>query len=137
VDTHINSIDPVPSLFISAQELTKRLSRADAPLLLDVRPQVRFDASKYMLAGAQRCNLADVPAFAATLYAAYPQQEVVAYCVYGHHVSFNAATALRAAGLTAHALAGGFEGGEDGVDSAQEISLWRSAQLPTVEKDKR
>ena len=136
MDTRINSHDPVSSLFISPQDLSSSLSQADAPLLLDVRPQTRFDASPSMLLGARRCTLADLPAVAAALYAANPQQEVVAYCVYGHHVSIDAATTLRAAGLTAHALAGGFEGGEDGVDSAQEISLWRSAQLPTVAKDK-
>ena len=46
----------------------------------------------------------------------------------------NAAADLRAAGLNARALAGGFEGGEDGVDSPQEITHWRSIVLPTVAK---
>ena len=63
-----------------------------------------------------------------------PHQEVVTYCVYGHRVSKGAAADLRIAGFNARALAGGFEGGEDGVDSAQEIAVWRSAQLPKVAK---
>ena len=134
MDTHINSSDSASSLFISRQELASRLGQADAPLLLDVRPQARFDASTRMLAGAQRCSLDDVPALAAVLLAKNPHQEIVAYCVYGHHVSMGAAAELRSAGLNARALAGGFEGGEDDVDSAQEIAHWRSTQLPTIAK---
>ena len=127
MDTRINSLDSVSSLFISPQELGSRLGHADAPLLLDVRPQARFDASARMLAGAQRCSPGDVPGLAAALCAASPHKEVVAYCVYGHHVSVDAATALRAAGLNARALAGGLEGGEDGVDEPQDIAQWRLA----------
>ncbi len=135
MDTRITSLDPVSLLFISPQQLGSRLGRVDAPLLLDVRPQARFDASTHMLTGAQRCSLDEVPAFAAALFASNPRQEVVAYCVYGHQVSQKAAAVLRATGLNARALAGGFEGGEDGVDAAHEIAQWRSAQLPTIAKN--
>ena len=131
MDTHINSADSVSSLFISPQELGSRLGRAGAPLLLDVRPQARFDASPRMLVGAQRCAADQLSVFAEALLASNPHQEVVTYCVYGHHVSAGAAATLRAKGLSAWALAGGFEGGEDGVDSAQEITQWRIAALPT------
>ena len=121
---------------MSPQELGGSQSGATAPLLLDVRPQARFDASLHMLAGAQRCSPADVPALAARLIVENPKQKIVVYCVYGHAVSLGAAATLRAAGLDAIALAGGFEGGEDGVDSAQNMALWRSAQLLTVAKAK-
>ena len=136
MDTCINLSDSSSSLFISPQELFSRLGLADAPLLLDVRPQERFDASPQMLMGARRCSLEDVPALAALLLAENPHREVVAYCVYGHQVSMGAAADMRAAGLNARALAGGFEGGEDGVDSPQEITYWRSIVLPTVAKGK-
>ncbi len=136
MDTRIDSFDPDSSLFISPQDLGSRTGLVDAPLLLDVRPQARFDASTRMLMGAQRCPADQVPAFAAALFVSNPHQEVVTYCVYGHHVSQGAAAALRAAGLSARALAGGFEGGEDGVDSAQDIAQWRSAVLPTIAKSK-
>ena len=136
MDTRINFLDPVSSLFISPQELGSRTGHADAPLLLDVRPQARFDASPLMLASAQRCPGDQIPAFAAALFVSNPLQEVVTYCVYGHHVSQDAAASLRATGLNARALAGGFEGGEDGVDDAQEIAQWRSIVLPTVVKGK-
>ena len=134
MDTCINLSDSSSSLFISPQELSSLLNRADTPLLLDVRPQARFDASPRMLMGAQRCPADQIAAFAAALFVSNPHQEVVTYCVYGHRVSMGAAADLRAAGLKACALAGGFEGGEDGIDSAQEIAVWRSAQLPKVAK---
>ena len=142
MDTCINSSDSDSvsvfdsQLFISPQELGKCLGCADAPLLLDVRPQARFDASARMVMGAQRCPADQIPAFAAALFVSNPHQEVATYCVYGHHVSQDAAAALRAAGLNARALAGGFEGGEDGIDSPREIAQWRNAQLPTVAKAK-
>ena len=136
MDTRVNPFDSDTSLFISPQHLGRRLGRTDAPLLLDVRPQARFDASPRMLMGAQRCSVDDATVFAAALLAANPRQEVVTYCVYGHHVSRDAAAVLRGAGLNARALAGGFEGGEDGVDNAHDIAQWRSAQLPTIAKDK-
>ena len=137
MDTRINSLVCVSSLFISPQELDSQLGRADAPLLLDVRPQARFDLSRRMLAGAQRCPADQIPAFAAALLVSNPHQEVVTYCVYGHHVSQNAAAAMRTAGLNARALAGGFEGGEDGVDNTDDIAQWRSVMLPTIAKGKK
>ena len=136
MDTRINSSEFASSFFISPQDLGSRLGHADAPLLLDVRPQARFDASPRMLVGARRCSSEDVPTLAAELYAANPCLTVVTYCVYGHHVSADAAAELRAVGLNARALAGGFEGGQEGVDDAQKIAQWRSVLLPTVAKGK-
>ena len=136
MDTSINSLGPDSSFFISPRALGNRISRADAPLLVDVRPQARFDASARMLMGAQRCPLDQVPALGSALFVSSPHQEVVTYCVYGRHVSQEAAATLRAAGLNARVLAGGFEGGEDGVDATHEIAQWRSTVLPTIAKSK-
>ena len=122
------------SLFVSPQELCGRLGRADAPLLLDVRPPARFDASQRMIVGAQRCAAANIAAFAEALVRASPSQEVVTYCVYGHQTSTDAARTLRAVGLNAWALAGGLEGGEDGVDDANQITQWRLAPPLTMVK---
>ena len=134
MDTRINLFGSDSSLFITPQELGSRLGLADALLLIDVRPQARFDASAQMLMGAQRCPADQITTFAAALFGSNPHQEVVTYCVYGHQVSMGAAADMRMAGINARALAGGFEGGEDGVDSAQEIAVWRSAQLLKVAK---
>ncbi|MDP3356493.1 MAG: chromate resistance protein, partial [Polaromonas sp.] len=115
---------------ISPEELAARMGRADAPLLLDVRREDKFAESPHMLAAARRCAPEDVAALAA----AEPAREVVVYCVYGHTVSADATALLRAAGWDARALAGGIEGGEDGVDSAEDIAQWRLTPLPTMRK---
>ena len=107
---------------ISPDALSQRLGRPDAPLLLDVRRTLKFQESTHMLAGAVRCAPEDVAAFAR----AFPRREVVAYCVYGHQVSADAVGQLRQAGWNAHRLTGGIEGGEPGVDSAQDMALWRA-----------
>jgi rhodanese-related sulfurtransferase len=116
--------------FISPQELAARMGRTDAPLLLDVRRKAKFLESPSLIAGAQRCASEDVATFAAS----QPPREVVAYCVYGHNVSADAVTELRAAGWNAYALAGGIEGGEDGVDTPQDIVQWRAQRPPTFAK---
>jgi rhodanese-related sulfurtransferase len=106
------------------------MGRADAPLLLDVRREAKFLESPHLIAGARRCAPEDVATFAAS----QPPCEVVVYCVYGHNVSADAATALRAAGWNACVLAGGIEGGEDGVDTPQDIARWRAQRTPTMVK---
>jgi rhodanese-related sulfurtransferase len=129
VDTSDISV-PSPFPSISPQELAARLGRADAPLLLDVRRREKFLASPQLLAGALYCPPEQVAAFAAD----QPPREVVVYCVYGHNVSEDAVTTLRAAGWDARLLAGGIEGGEDGVDSPQDIAQWRAQRLTTIRK---
>ena len=119
-----------PPFFISPDVLAARRGHADAPLLLDVRREAKFLASPLMLAGALRCKPEDVAAFAAS----QPPRDVLVYCVYGHKVSEEAVAVLRAAGWDASALAGGFEGGEDGVDSASNIKNWRVTPLITMRK---
>ena len=116
-----------PAIFssISPQAFNARLGRADMPLVLDVRHQARFVESPRLLVGAQRCAPEDVAALAASR----PVGDVLVYCVYGHNVSEEAAATLQAAGWSAHRVAGGFEGGQDGVDDAQTIAQLR-AQPP-------
>ncbi|WP_411880184.1 chromate resistance protein ChrB domain-containing protein [Polaromonas sp. YR568] len=116
--------------FISPQDLAARMGRADAPLLLDVRREAKFRESPQLLAGARYCAPEDVAAFAASQL----PREVIAYCVYGHNVSADAVTELRAAGWNAYALAGGLAGGEDGVDTPQDIAQWRAQRPPTIAK---
>jgi rhodanese-related sulfurtransferase len=129
VDTSHTSV-PSPFSSISPQELAARMGRADAPLLLDVRRREKFLASPQLLAGALYCAPEQIAGFAA----AQPPREVVVYCVYGHNVSEDAVATLRAAGWNARQLAGGIEGGEDGVDTPQDIAAWRAQHLPTMRK---
>jgi rhodanese-related sulfurtransferase len=123
VDTSSSSI---PS--ISPQELTLRLGTSGAPVVLDVRRQPRFDESPRMLATALRCAPEDVAALAA----AGPPRSVVVYCVYGHNVSEDAVAILRQAGWNACRLAGGIEGGQDGVDTPEHIKLWRGQRALSI-----
>ena len=115
---------------ISPVELAARMGRADAPLVLDVRREPKFLESPRMLAGAVRCRPEDVAALAA----AGPPRAVVLGCVYGHNVSEEAVTTLRAAGWDAHALAGGIEGGQDGVDTPEAVAQWRSRPALAIAK---
>ncbi len=121
------------SFSVSPSDLQPLLGTAAAPVLLDVRRDAAFAASPQMLAGAQRCAPQDIASWAAS-HAALREQTIVVYCVYGHNVSAEACSQLRASGFKAFALAGGIEGGEDGVDSAADISAWRASALPRHDK---
>ena len=118
------------SLAISPEQLAARLRSGNAPLILDVRRLPRYLASERMLQGALYCAPDDVAAYAK----AHTPREVVVYCVYGHEVGQDSAAALQAAGWEAKFLAGGIEGGEDGVDSAAQTAAWRAVQIPSVAK---
>jgi rhodanese-related sulfurtransferase len=111
---------------ITPRELLARLAGADAPLVLDVRRDARFNSSDRMIAGALRCAPEQLDAW----IAAHDPQDIVVYCVYGHEVGQAAAQSLRAAGWTARYLQGGIEGGEDGVDDP----AWRAVRLPMQNK---
>ncbi|WP_298929990.1 chromate resistance protein ChrB domain-containing protein [uncultured Ramlibacter sp.] len=115
---------------ISPAELVVLLGRPDAPLLLDVRRPERFVASDRLLPGAQHCPPQELAAYAAS----HAPREVVVYCAYGHEVGQQAARDLRAAGWPARFLAGGIEGGEDGVDAPADIASWRSAKPSLLRK---
>jgi len=106
------------SLSISPAELAARMARGDAPLVLDVRRDVRFAESDKILPHAQRCDPDEVAQYART----QPKGEVVVYCVHGLEIGQNAAEQLRAAGWNARFLQGGIEG-------------WAEAGLPTARKD--
>jgi rhodanese-related sulfurtransferase len=125
MDTAINS-----TFSITPATLRDALGQADAPLVLDVRREPKFASSPRIVAGAVRCTPEAVEAFARE----HPPRDVVVYCVYGHNVSADAVAQLNAAGWRARALAGGIEGGEDGVDTADNIALWRSQGVPTIIK---
>ena len=115
---------------ISPNDLAARMGSAAAPLLLDVRREGKFLESPLMLAGALRCKPENIAAFATS----QSPREVVVYCVHGHNVSEAVVAELRAAGWNAALLAGGLEGGEDGVDSPQDMAMWRASVLPTMKK---
>lgn len=120
--------------------------RADAPWLIDVRRTPAFEKSKRLIAGALHVPPEALAARAADISSSLRGVATVAvaeapaapaaltYCVYGHGVGAQAALDLRQAGWQAQPLAGGIEGGEDGVDDAAAIAQWRAAQPITIVK---
>lgn len=128
--TPVRSPIPISALSISPRELAARIGMPAAPLILDVRRTARFEESPRLLATARWCSPEAIAALAATP----PTGDVVVVCVHGHGVSQEAATTLRAGGWNARFLAGGFEGGEPGVDTPQDIAEWRAVRPPSIRK---
>ena len=103
---------------ISCNDLYSRIGTAAAPFLLDVRRAEAFGADDKLIVGASHLPPESVGEWLHNLPTGRP---VVAYCVYGHEVSQNVATALRAAGVEASYLEGG-------------ISNWKEKRLPMRKK---
>lgn len=118
------------SLSISPNDLSLLIGRPNAPLLLDVRRHAAFTKSPSLIASARWVDPDDITSFIQN----NAPCDAVVYCVYGHEVSGQATTALRAAGWNARKLEGGIAGGELGVDDASDIAKWQSTQLPKVNK---
>jgi superoxide dismutase, Fe-Mn family len=87
--------------------------------LLDVRRAAAYRQADARLPGASWRDPADVQTWCAALP---PDREVIVYCVHGQEVGRATALRLRAAGINARFLRGGFEG-------------WRSAGRPLEAKE--
>jgi rhodanese-related sulfurtransferase len=118
------------SLDMSPVELAARIGAPGAPMLLDVRRHARFADSTHLLATGRWC----APDAVASLVLEGPPREVVVYCVHGHELSQQAAATFRQAGWNARFLAGGFEGGEPGVDAPHDIAGWRAVRPLALRK---
>jgi rhodanese-related sulfurtransferase len=101
---------------VGAPELRQRLLAFPPPTIVDARRAAAFDADRDVIPGALRRPPESIEACASELDA---WRSVVVYCVHGHELSQDAATALRSRGLDARPLAGGIE-------------AWRAAGYPTV-----
>lgn len=98
----------------SSEGLGATAEQAAGAHLVDVRRAAVFEQSDALVAGARWRDPAFVGAWAAEL----PKDEpVVVYCVYGHEVGRATAIRLRAAGIDARFLVGGFD-------------AWRAAGRP-------
>jgi superoxide dismutase, Fe-Mn family len=92
---------------------------AASALLLDVRRAGAFEAAGAMAAGSAWRDPAAVERWGAELP---PGREVLVYCVYGHEVGRATALRLRAAGVKACFLRGGFD-------------AWQAAGRPLLKKE--
>jgi rhodanese-related sulfurtransferase len=125
------------TMSVSPSQLSAEISSGKSPLIIDVRRQPAFLASREMIGGALRRDPERVSHWAASLPAA---SSVVVYCVRGHEVSQNAATALAAAGLSARYLEGGLEEGWKGLKGALDAkpanaaTKWVTRERPKIDR---
>jgi rhodanese-related sulfurtransferase len=92
---------------ISSPDLYGALGTGDAPIVIDVRRSAAFDADDRMIVGAIRRNPDQLQNWREQLP---PGHAVVVYCVHGHEVSQETASALRRAGVHASYLKHGIAG---------------------------
>jgi len=122
---------------ISATELRARFAEERPPLVIDVRRQPAFSASREMLVGAVRRDPEQVQSWAATLPAA---GSVIVYCVHGHEVSQSAAATLAKSGVDARYLEGGLEEGWKAAAGpldrkpANASTRWVTRERPKIDR---
>ncbi len=91
---------------ITVSELMRELSSINPPAVIDVRKRPAFEADLQQIAGALWLDPEQVSHWAPALT---QQQSVVVYCIKGHEVGINCASALNSAGIPARYLEGGIE----------------------------
>lgn len=120
--------------FLSVPELQERLRAFPPPTLVDVRRTAAFESDPCLIPGALRRTPETVADWRGDLD---PWRPVVVYCVHGHEVSQQAAAALRASGLAAHALDGGLidwkdQGGR--VEPFAPPTRWVTRARPKIDR---
>ncbi len=99
-------MQPTPQAACTAEQLSALARAPFPPTVVDVRRRAAFERDPVRLPMALRREPEAVEQWAAELE---PWRAVVVYCVHGHEVSQNAASALRTRGLDATFLEGGIE----------------------------
>src|SRR5450759_5715325 len=107
-----------PSYSISPKDHWNAIATRDAPQLVDVRRRDAYEQSPQLLPGALWRDAGKTQAWSADLDRARP---IVAACKAGHEMSQTAVAQLRADGLDARVLEGGYE-------------AWAKAGLPMIAK---
>lgn len=124
----------VPSIAVA--ELRALLDRG-AVVFYDVRRRERFEASGEAIPGASWRDPEQLESWSRHLA---PGRTVVVACIHGHEISQNAAVALRARGLAARYLEGGFEAwraaGNDVIRQAPPAkgSTWITRERPKIDR---
>ena len=106
------------SYSISPKDLWNAIAARDAPQLVDVRRRDAYEQSPHLLPGAVWRDAAKTKEWKAEFDATRP---IVTACKAGHEMSQSAVAQLRADGIDARVLEGGYEG-------------WANAGLPLVAK---
>ncbi len=132
------------ALGISVAQLSSLLGSKHAPLVIDVRRAVAFEADSVVIASAMWRDpfaLDDWTKFMPR------HRDIVVYCVHGHEISKNTCSALQGAGATARYLEGGIEAWHEakgatvrkgvvtGVPSRQNApSKWITRERPKIDR---
>ncbi|MBY0610999.1 MAG: sulfurtransferase/chromate resistance protein [Beijerinckiaceae bacterium] len=103
---------------ISIEQLGRLIGTPKAPVLLDVRIDEDFDLSRRLIPGSERLGYQDVR----QAISAWQGRNVVVICQKGKKLSEGAAAVLRADGIPAESLFGGY-------------LAWTEAGLPTTSAD--
>ena len=107
-----------PSYSISPKDLWNAIATRDSPQLVDVRRRDAYQQSPHLLPGALWRDAANVASWMVDFDPARP---LVVACKAGHEMSQSAVAQLRADGVDARILEGGYEG-------------WERADLPMIAK---
>jgi rhodanese-related sulfurtransferase len=107
-----------PSYSISAKDLWNAIATRDAPQLVDVRRRDAYEQSPHVLPGAVWRDAAKAKQWVTEFDVTRP---IIAACKAGHEMSQSTVAQLRADGIDARVLEGGYEG-------------WTKAGLPIVAK---
>jgi rhodanese-related sulfurtransferase len=107
-----------PSYSISPKDLWNAIATRDAPQIVDVRRQDVYTASSQLLPGAVWRDAGETKQWSADFDSTRP---IMAACKAGHEMSQTAVAQLRADGVDARVLEGGYE-------------AWAKAGLPLVAK---
>jgi rhodanese-related sulfurtransferase len=121
---------------ISPQALSNVLGTATASIVLDVCRSATFDANERMLVSALRREPEEVGRWSSNLPHGRP---IVVYCVHGHEVGQQTATALRCAGHDARYLEGGITGWTElGLPLRKKIPVasnsWVTRERPKIDR---
>jgi rhodanese-related sulfurtransferase len=119
---------------ITPTELSQRLAAFPPPTLVDVRRQAAFEQDPSLIPSALRRLPDAVDSWADALE---PWRPVVVYCVRGHEVSQNAATALRSRGLDARFVEGGLERWRADVGGTKpfaDATRWVTRERPKIDR---
>ncbi len=103
---------------ISVAQLSSHIGSKNAPLVVDVRRAVAYEADSVVIASA---IWRDPYALDDWMKFMPRHRDIVVYCVHGHEISKNTCSALQGAGVTARYLEGGIE-------------AWSEAKGATVRK---
>jgi rhodanese-related sulfurtransferase len=121
---------------ISSQELYQVIGTDSAPVVIDVRRCRAFAAHDKMVVGAISRNPDEVKDWRGRVPAG---RRVIVYCVHGHEVSQQVASALHSAGVDARYLEGGIAGwAEDRLPlrSRRDVEprVWVTRERPKIDR---